>query len=92
MGNSVQFGPGADMVMKIETVGGRMADPLPAGCALIGQKSNALNKTGKYTTASDMPHIGLMVQEQLQGVVEPSEEALDFVDQLMHQKVPAQGA
>ena len=82
MANIVQLGPEAYMVIDLETVGQKMADPLTEGFTVTGWTSNTLNEHRQYTIASDMHQISLMIDEQLQGVEEPPEEALDFVDQL----------
>ena len=92
MANIVQLKPEVYMVIDLETVGRKVANPLPASFALTGWNSRTLNKARKYTTASDMHQIGLMIEEQLQGVVEASEEAWDFCEHLMRKNVSAKGA
>eukprot|EP00891_Asterochloris_glomerata_P002300 jgi/Astpho2/2300/Aster-03266 len=89
MANIVQVGPGAYMVINLEAVGQKTTGPLPEGFTPTGWSSNTLNELRQYTSASDMHQIGLMIDEQLQGVVEPSEEALNFLDQLKHKKLSA---
>ena len=80
------------MVINLEAVGQKTTGPLPEGFTPTGWSSNTLNELRQYTSASDMHQIGLMIDEQLQGVVEPSEEALNFLDQLKHKKLSAVGA
>ena len=92
MANIVQLEPEAYMVIDLEAVGQKDADPLTEGFTLTGWTCSTLNELRQYTTASDMHQIGLMIDEQLQRVKEPSEEAWDFVDQLKHKKLSAEGA
>ena len=76
MANIVQIGPGAYLVIGPEKLSWKMADALTAGPALNGCNTNTLSKTRQYSTASGMRQIGLVIQERLQGVVKPSEDAI----------------
>ena len=89
MDNIVQLGVRAYMVIDLETVGKRKAGPVPTGFSLIGWRSTTLTADRRYTTLSDMHQIGLMLDEQLQ---QPSENAIDFVQQLLDKKLSARRA
>ncbi len=93
MANVVQLGPGAYMVIDLETVGKAEAEPLPMSFHLTGWRSDTLSESRRYTTYSDMYQIGLMIDEQLKVATnQPSENALDFVDQLQLKTVSAKDA
>ena len=96
MANIVQLGPLDYMVLDLETVGWRKAEgqrkpePLKEGFSLHGWDFKTLTRSRRYNGFSDMYQIGLLIAEQLRGVVHhPSKEALDFVQRLMHKKVSA---
>ena len=97
MANIVQLGPLDYMVIDLETVGRRRAEgqrkpePLKEGFSLNNWDSRTL--TRRYNGYSDMYQIGLLIAEQLRGVVHhSSKEALDFVQQLMDKKLSARCA
>ena len=99
MADIVQLGPLAYMVIDLETVGRQRAEgqrkpePLKEGFSLNGWDSRTLTKSRRYSGYSDMYQIGLLIAEQLRGVVHhPSKEALDFVQQLMDKKLSARFA